>query len=202
MISYIKGEVIDIKLDKIIIENNNIGYNIFVPTTLINSIPGIGREIKIYTYMHVREDAMNLFGFLSQEDLEFFKALIQVNGVGPKAAIKILSGISPDDLKMAVISDDVKTVSSAPGVGKKTAEKIIIELKDKFSINDFNVADKNLEIQNSNFDGDLKFEAVSALAALGYSDAESLKAVKKAMCEEITDVETLLKESLKIICSL
>lgn len=200
MISYIKGEIVNIKQDKIVIENNNIGYNVFVPASLLMSLPGLGRTVKIFTYLNVREDAMNLFGFLSEDDLEVFKLLLTVNGIGPKGALKILGGISPDELRIAVISNDIKTVSSAPGIGKKTAEKLIIELKDKFDIEGSLYASSGKVIGKD--ESDLKFEAISALSALGYSDSDSFKAVKKAMTPEIMDVETLLKESLKIICSL
>jgi len=200
MISYIKGEIIEIKHDKIVIENNNMGFNVFVPASLLMALPGIGRTVKIFTYLNVREDAMNLFGFLSEDDLEVFKLLLTVNGIGPKGALKILGGINPDELRIAVISNDINTISSAPGIGKKTAEKLIIELKDKFDIEGSLYSNSGNGIGKE--ETDLKFEAISALSALGYSDSDAFKAVKKAMNPEILDVETLLKESLKIISSL
>lgn len=201
MISYIKGEIIDIKHDKIIVENNNIGYSIFIPASMITELPGIGRSVKIFTYLNVREDAMQLFGFMSDDDLEIFKLLLTVNGIGPKGALKILGGISPDELRIAVITNDIKTVSQAPGIGKKTAEKLIVELKDKFNIGDgLFVNGENNIVKND--DADIKFEVVSALSALGYSDSASYKAVGKAMSPEISDAGELLKEALKIISTL
>lgn len=198
MISYIKGEITEIKHDKIIVENNNIGYNIFVPASIFTELPGVGRNIKIYTYLNVREDAMQLFGFVSEDDLEVFKLLLTVNGVGPKGALKILSGISPDELRIAVITNDVLTVSKAPGVGKKTAEKLIIELKDKFNVGDGMLTGEEF-INSKTPEMDLKFEVVSALSSLGYSDSAAYKAVAKAMNDEIKDSQNLLKEALKII---
>lgn len=198
MISYIKGEITDIKHDKIIVENNNIGYNIYIPTSVLTELPGVGRTVKIFTYLNVREDAMQLYGFVSEDDLEVFKLLLTVNGIGPKGALKILSGISPDELRIAVITNDVTTVSKAPGIGKKTAEKLIVELKDKFKIEDGIFMNNEESLGNAN-EADLKFEVVSALSALGYSDSAAYKAVGKAMSPDTNDSQKLLKEALKII---
>ena len=159
-------------------------------------LPPTGSEVKIHTYLNVREDAMQLFGFLTRDDLEIFKLLIGVSGIGPKGGLSILSKLSPDDLRYAVLSGDVKAISAAPGIGKKTAEKLIIELKDKLDIadvldhaigNDAPVAENNSTIQS---------EAVQALVALGYGSTESLRAVKQVELENPT-VEDLLKEALK-----
>lgn len=129
MISYIKGELTEIMEDAIVVENNGIGFNIRVPATVISEFCVTGEQVKVYTYLQIREDAHSLYGFLTRDDLEIFKMLINVNGIGPKGALAILSTISPDDLRFAVLSDDVKLISSAPGIGAKTAQKLIIVLK-------------------------------------------------------------------------
>lgn len=201
MISYIKGEIVEVLEDRVIIDNQNIGYNILVPASMLDSLPGIGNKVKIYTYLYVREDAMNLYGFLTRDDLMIFKLLIGVNGIGPKGALGILSTVPPDDLRIAVLTDDVKTIQKAPGIGAKTAQKLIIELKDKLKLEDV------LEISGSNKNtlslaGELRNEAIQALVALGYSDSEAVKAVKYVSDDSISDVEGLIKAALKKIGSL
>ena len=136
MISYIRGELIAIEEEKVIVDVNGVGFGIFMPGQAMNMLPTIGEEVKLHTYMNVREDAIQLFGFLTRDDLNVFKLVIGVSGIGPKGGLSILSHLSPDDLRFAVMSHDVKAISGAPGIGKKTAEKLIIELKDKLSIED------------------------------------------------------------------
>lgn len=199
MISFIKGELVEIFEDSIVLESNKIGYQINVPGSLIAELPSLGSEIKIYTYLHVREDALKLFGFFTREDLEVFRLLIGVNGIGPKGALGILSVISPDDLRFAVLSDDVKAISRAPGVGAKTAQKLIIELKDKLKLEDaFEIkANREAQVVQKTAQNDAKSEAVLALTALGYSNSEALKAVQKVDITADMDVETILKAALK-----
>lgn len=196
MISYIRGELAALEKDKVIVDVGGVGYGIYMPGQAMALLPPTGSEVKIHTYLNVREDAMQLFGFLTRDDLEIFKLLIGVSGIGPKGGLSILSKLSPDDLRYAVLSGDVKAISAAPGIGKKTAEKLIIELKDKLDIadvldhaigNDAPVAENNSTIQS---------EAVQALVALGYGSTESLRAVKQVELENPT-VEDLLKEALK-----
>ena len=136
MISYIKGELTEIFDDAIVVENNGIGFNIRVPASVISEFSVVGEQVKVYTYLQIREDAHSLYGFLTRDDLDIFKMLINVNGIGPKGALAILSTITPDDLRFAVLSDDVKLISSAPGIGAKTAQKLIIEFKDKIKLAD------------------------------------------------------------------
>ncbi|MDE6635564.1 MAG: Holliday junction branch migration protein RuvA, partial [Lachnospiraceae bacterium] len=136
MIAYIKGRLSMIMENEIIVENNGIGFNIMVPASLINEHPNTGSEVFIHTYMNVREDAMQLFGFLDRDDLMMFGKLITVNGVGPKGALGILSALSPDDLRFAILSEDVKAIAKAPGIGAKTASKLILELKDKVDLDE------------------------------------------------------------------
>lgn len=200
MIHYIKGELAALEEDKVIVDVGGVGYGIFMSGHSMGMLPPAGREVCIYTYLNVKEDAMQLFGFLTRDDLRVFKLLIGVNGIGPKGGQAILSVLSPDDLRFAVMSNDVKAISAAPGIGKKTAEKLILELKDKLKIEDA------LEHAVSGADtfgtaggrhGEVQSEAVQALVALGYGSTEALKAVKKVEIMDDTDVETVLKQALK-----
>lgn len=199
MISYLKGELIDVFTDSLIIETNQIGYQIYVPTSVIMQLPSIGSDIKIHTHFNVREDAMTLYGFLSKDDLLVFKLLIGVSGIGPKGALGILSTISPDELRFAVLADDVKTIVKSPGIGNKTAQKLIIELKDKLKLDDMFEQKDQSEVAPEIIKDDIRNEATQALIALGYSGTEALRAVKQISVEENTTVEELLKAALKKI---
>ena len=201
MIAYVKGELTDITEDSIVVENNGIGYEISVPFSVMEELPASGCEVKIYTYMYVREDAMKLYGFLTRDDLNVFKLLITVNGIGPKGALGVLSAITPDDLRFAVLSDDVKTISKAPGIGTKTAKKLILELKDKLKLEEVfeerlaHIEEGQEKVPSDNIRG----EAVMALTALGYSNADAMKAVRQVELTADMTVEELLKKSLKFI---
>ena len=199
MIAYLKGIVADVETDKIIIENNNIGYNVFVTGALAMNT-GIGESIILYTYLNVKEDAMNLFGFATKDELKVFKILIGVSGVGPKGALGILTTLSPDELRVAVMSDDAKAISKAPGIGNKTAMKVIIELKDKLDIEDILNKDNNLSGNSkiSMYD-EIINEAYQAMVALGYSQSEAMKAVKSADIDEKTTAQDIIKYALKTI---
>lgn len=200
MIQYIRGELAALEEDRIIVDVGGVGYGIFMSVQSMSALPPVGSEVRIHTYLNVKEDAMQLFGFLTRDDLTVFKLLIGVNGIGPKGGQAVLSVLSPDDLRFAVLSNDVKAISAAPGIGKKTAEKVILELKDKLSVEDaleHAVSDKETgkAVQSSN--GGVQSEAVQALVALGYGSTEALKAVKQVEILEDTDVETVLKKALK-----
>lgn len=199
MISYIKGELNEVFEDTVVVETNGIGYNIRVPGSVLDRLPSVGSSVRIYTYLYVKEDAMNLFGFLSRDDLSVFKLLLNVSGIGPKGALAILSTIGPDDLRFAVLSEDVKTISSAPGIGAKTAKRLIIELKDKLKLAEvFETALANKEKASSENDVLLaRNEAVEALVALGYASAQAMKAVQQVENAEEKDSEQILKEALK-----
>lgn len=200
MIAYIKGKVAEILEDSVILETGAMGYQVFMPMAGVDSILHTGEERKIYTYLHVREDLMQLFGFLTRDDLQTFKLLLGVNGIGPKAALGILSGLSADELRFAVLADDVKTISKAPGIGKKTAQKLILELKDKMDLQEaFQLKTEHVQSAGSDMTGlsEKRKEAVEALTALGYSGADALRAVKKVEPAGDMSVETLLKEALK-----
>lgn len=194
MISYIKGVIDTVEHDKVIIENNNMGYNVLMSQSA-TEVLGQGEEIKIYTYLHVKEDAMQLFGFLSKNELEMFKKLISVSGVGPKGGLAILSALPENNLQMAIISGDAKAISKAQGIGAKTAQRIIIELKDKIDLEEM------LEISSEaiSSDNSIQSDAIDALIALGYSKTESFNAVKKISVDENMDVEDILKLALKNI---
>ena len=200
VISYIRGPLEEKREDSVVVEAGNIGYRIFIPSSVLGELPGLGEEVKIYTYFSVREDGMSLFGFLSRQDLEMFRQLIGVNGVGPKSALGILSALKPDVLRLAVISGDAKAISKAPGVGAKTAQRIILDLKDKIKAEDVLFAGADLE-ESSKTDlsgmAEAGKEAVEALTALGYSASEAQTAVKKVAITEGMTSEDVLKGALK-----
>ena len=201
MFSYIRGELAEVMEEGIVIETGGVGFFVRVPQTVVSALPPQGRIVKIYTHFRVSEDAMQLYGFWHKDDLQVFRLLLSVNGIGPKAALGVLSGLSADELRFAVLSDDVKTLSRAPGIGKKTAQKLILELKDKLKLED--AFEKKLMHEQENADlNDTDFhdgrqEAVEALTALGYSSSEALKAVHKVTDVDPGDVEAILKAALK-----
>jgi len=206
MIAFIKGELVEVKEEGIVIEANNIGYEIKMPLSSLEDLPRIGSTVKIYTYMHVREDYIGLFGFLTQDDLNIFKLLITVNGIGPKGALGILSAITPDDLRFAVLSDDVKTIAKAPGIGNKTASKLIIELKDKIKLEDAfehklmnQMPEQALGASTGNSIVDIRNEAIQALVVLGYSKTDAAKVVRNIDITENMTSEDILKKSLKYL---
>ena len=194
MITYVKGELTDIYDNYIVVESYGIGYEIMVPASIVTELPSMGNSVKIFTYQYVREDSLDLYGFLTKEDLKVFKLLITVNGIGPKGALNILSVIRPDELRLAVISDDVKAIQKAPGIGSKTAQKLIIELKDKLSFDDVVVVKNDMAGFAANSSRD---EAIEALVALGYSSSEAVKAVRAVDNADDMDSEALLKAALK-----
>lgn len=197
MITYIKGQITEIYDSYIVVEAYGIGYEIMVTANLAGGVVPIGTELKVYTYQYIREDAEDLYGFVNRDDLNIFKLLITVNGIGPKNAMSILSSISPDDLRIAILSDDVKTIQAAPGIGGKTAQKIIIELKDKLSINDVITKGDSVPDPVASTANSARDEAIEALIALGYSSSEALKAVKSVDTYENTSSDDILKSALK-----
>ena len=200
MISYIRGPLEEKREDSVVVEAGNIGYRIFIPSSVLGELPGLGEEVKIYTYFSVREDGMSLYGFLSKQDLEMFRQLIGVNGVGPKSALGILSVLKPDVLRLAVISGDAKAISKAPGVGAKTAQRIILDLKDKIRPEDVLAGglEESLAVpEEISGVGQAGKEAVEALTALGYSAAEAAGAVKKVKITEEMTAEDVLKGALR-----
>lgn len=201
MYAYIRGELTEINTDHIVIETGGIGYRIFISLQAFNYLPAIGEELKIYTYLHLREELMVLYGFLTRDDLEIFKLLITVSGIGPKGGLAILSTLDADNLRFAILSGDSKTISKAPGIGAKTAQRVILELKDKLSLDDAFEKKKEHTAAIPSAGSQIKNDAVLALTALGYSSAESLKAVSKVEITEDMEVEDLLKAALKHMSS-
>ena len=196
MISYIRGELVALEEDKVIVDVGGVGYGIFMSGQAMGQLPPVGSKVKIHTYLNVKEDAMQLYGFLNRDALSVFKLLIGVSGIGPKGGLGILAQLTPDELRFAVMSKDIKAISAAPGIGKKTAEKLIVELKDKLKIED--VLDHQVEAANGAAEG-LQADAVQALTALGYGSTEALQAVRKVKMDESTTVEDLLKGALKYL---
>ena len=200
MISYIRGELVAVEEEKAVIDVGGVGYGIFMPAQSMGKLPPLHEEVRLHTYLHVKEDAMQLYGFLIRDDLKVFKLVIGVSGIGPKGALNILSNLSADDLRFAVLSNDVKAISAAQGIGKKTAEKLIIELKDKLSMDDVlehMVQEEEVAVTGQN--SGVQAEAVQALVALGYGNTESLRAVRRVEVNADSDVETVLKQALRFM---
>ena len=205
MIAYVNGILESIEEGIAIVDVNGFGINVNISGSTMDRMPGIGEMVRLYTYTNVKEDAFNLFGFLSRDELNLFKMLITVNGIGPKGGLSILSVMTPDDLRFAILAGDSKSISAAPGIGKKTAERITLELRDKLKLTEdtllgdtasASAGDANIsESVNSARD-----EAVAALVALGYNSTDSMKAVRKVLStnsEAADDTEKLLKLALK-----
>lgn len=200
MIGYVKGELVESRNGKIVVEVNGIGYNIIVSDTLREELPSIGNQVKIYTYTSVREDAINLYGFTSRDSLDMFYMLLGVSGVGPKGAQSILSFFNVMDLKYAIISENSTLISKAPTIGKKTAERIVIDLKDKISKEDLLVGANDIGVTSSNKDvPDEAKDAIDALAALGYDKKDATKAILSIDHVEELDTNTILKQALKYL---
>ena len=197
MISYVKGPLVDIFEDTVIIEAGYIGLEIHVPLSVLDRLPGIGMETILYTYFQVREDGMSLYGFLNRQDLRMFKQLISVSGIGPKGALGVLSAMTPDDLRVAIISGDAKAISRAPGIGVKTAQRVILDLKDKIDMAEVLPAQFAAAEGPEISAGGVAKEAIEALVALGYSQTEANRAVGKVEVAEDMTSEDVLKASLK-----
>lgn len=197
MIAYLVGTVAEVSEDNIVVELNGMGFNVRVPYGYGFKV---GSEIKVHTYTYVKEDAFQLFGFETKDQLELFKKLITVNGIGPKGALAILSVMSANDLRFAIYSQDASAIAKAPGIGKKTAERVILDLKDKIKLEDVTTLPGAGETENGliadNFEAARK-EAIDALAALGYGISEAAKAVSKVAVTEESTTEEILKMALK-----
>ena len=203
MIAYVNGILESVEEGCAVIDVGGIGVNVFISGSTMDRMPGVGENIKLYTYTNVKEDAFNLFGFLSRDELNLFKMLITVSGIGPKGGLSILSVMSPDDLRFAIMTGDSQAIARAPGVGKKTAERITLELRDKVkAFEDMS----SLSADSSDVSGlseessSARDEAVAALVSLGYNMTDSVKAVRKVAGsneEAAQDTELLLKLALK-----
>ncbi len=201
MFAYVRGIVADITQDCCVIDVHDVGINIHISAQTAARMPGVGQEAKLYTYTSVREDAFWLYGFLSKGDLEMFKRCITVSGIGPKGALGLLSVMDGDQLRFAILAQDIKAISQAPGIGKRTAERLVLELKDKL---DYDTADIAREISGGSvsdagtvMDHPGKREAVEALVALGYGQTEAMKAVNQVEGADTMDSSAILKQALK-----
>ena len=200
MIAFIKGELAVTRPGVIVVEAGGLGYEINVPSSLFGKLPGIGGTVLIHTYFQVREDGVSLFGFLKKDDLEVFKLLIGVNGIGPKGALGVLSSITADNLRFAVLAEDTKTLEKLPGIGKKTAGRLILDLKDKFGLEEaFEQKLENVkaDTEQAGISDAAAEEAIQALTALGYPAAEALKAVRQVTITPEMTAEDVLRLSLK-----
>lgn len=202
MISYISGNLASIEEDKAIIDVGGVGYGIYMTGQSMGRLGPAGTGVLVHTYLNVKEDALQLYGFLTRDELHVFRLLISVSGIGPKAAMGILSALTPDDLRFAVMAGDVKAISAAPGIGKKTAEKLILELKDKLKLEDV-LEEKDRALytgdHTSGLPGEIQNDVIQALTALGYGSTEALKAVRQVEGYEGMTTEDLLKQALKHI---
>jgi Holliday junction DNA helicase RuvA len=176
----------------VIIDNNGIGIKVFVPTPVISKMPSKGGMVKLFTYFHVREDIMSLYGFLTEDELSIFELLTQVSGVGPKAGLAALSTLPPSKLGLAILESDTKALTTIPGIGNKTAHRIILELKDKINKDDIIGDDMGIQMTN----GDVIQEAIGGLVSLGYTEGEARGAVMKLKTEGM-NTEDLIKQALK-----
>ena len=211
MIAFVSGILDSLTESSAVLDVGGIGYEILVPAETVGrlSSAGLKSQIKLYTYLYVREDSLLLYGFLSKDELELFRELITVSGIGPKGALSLLSALGPDDLRFAILSGDTKSIAKAPGIGKRTAERLVIDLRGKLTISssdDFGVAGNALHAASAEaetLDSALS-DAMEALAALGYPRLDATKAVKQAKGAldsegASADTETLLKRALTFL---
>ena len=202
MLSYLKGLYTENDIDTITVECGGVGYRVYVPVTVLPHLPALGDEVKIYTYFKPAEDCFSIYGFIRKDDLNVFKQLIKVSGVGPKVAMAILGTLSADDLRFAVAAEDDKSISKAPGVGTKIAKKIVLELKDKLGVAAGEASSEGTGVvpgimSGNNALNSVRSDALEALTALGYTSTESLKAISKVEFDENTPVELLIKMALR-----
>ena len=192
MYAFIEGFVEEIDLTGVVLNNNGIGYYIQCPTSVLNAVT-IGEKTRIFTYQHVREDAIILYGFINKEDRTMFLRLISVSGIGPKIALQVLSSLSASELAIILVGGDASMLTKVPGIGKKTAQRLILELREKVD---------NDELVNAtvtkatNYNSTIISDAIYALNALGYSSQEAAKAVE-AVAQDCKDTESIIKAVLK-----
>lgn len=197
MFSYIKG-ILEVKnLNYVVIDVNGIGFKIFMSESAIQRLEETGNTVKIYTHMNVKEDDLSLYGFITNEELRMFELLIGVSGVGAKSAIAMLSSITPSKFALAVISNDVKTLTKIPGIGPKSAQRIILELKDKLKTEEA-IQTNNIELQTSIVEDNKLEEAVQALKVLGYTRQEIESVLAKIEINTLT-VEDIIRKALSFL---
>lgn len=195
MYAYIYGQIIEKEPENLIVEANQIGYNIHIAPGMVPRFPEVGQMAKVYTYTSVREDAFWLYGFTSKDELNLFKLLITVSGIGPKGAMGILSVMDVDTLRLAILSQDAKMIAKAPGVGAKSASRIVLELKDKVKPED--VIGSSTQSGDSSAAAVVRQEASEALVALGYTVSDAYRVLQQIEITEETTVETVIKAALR-----
>ncbi len=202
MYAYISGTLEEVREEYIVVDNHGIGYRILVPLRLHDELPQVGSAVKIYTHLHVREDAFVLYGFSSPDEIEMFRMLTGVSGIGPKGALALLSVYSANDIRFAVVSEDDARLAKAPGIGKKTAQRLIIELKDRINLEDAVAPLSGAE--PIPYDGELpvKRDAMEALVALGYSASDAARALAGIEATAEDDVEDILKQALRNLATI
>lgn len=196
MIAYINGVLEGLMKDQIVVEAYGVGYLIKVPQTVIQKLPNLHEKVKIFTHQYVREDEISLFGFMTMEELNVFELLITISGIGPKAALSILSYLTVDEFKIAVMSQDAKALTKAQGIGLKGAQRILIELKDKITLSFEEEAGIDVNTA-SGTDTDKVNDAIMAMVSLGYSNTEAFRAVNAVKDGDSLSVDALIKEALK-----
>ena len=196
MYAYLNGKIADKATNYVVIDVGGIGYKVFMSQTAIDKLPDIGSIQKVHTYYYVREDNISLYGFLTNEELRMFELLLSVSGIGAKSAIQILSAISPSSFALAVISNDVSKMVKIPGIGKKTAERIILELKDKLKTEE--AIGKEEETKVIIHEDENTTEAITALQVLGYNRKEIEKALQKINTKSLS-VEDIIRKALAVL---
>ena len=202
MIYYVAGMLAAKSERSVVVDHQGVGLEILVPESVLDAMPVVGSDVKIYTFFHVKEDGMQLFGFLTEQDKALFQQLITVNGIGPKGGLAIMGALSSDEIRMAILSDDAKTIAMAPGIGPKTAKKLILELKDKIDLEAAlqdvrDPEDAGASARSSSAKNDIVVDTVDALTALGYSPTDAMRAVRAVPLTEDMTVEELLKLTLR-----
>ena len=198
MITYLYGEVVSVSEKRLVLDVGHVGFQIAISSRDAQNMPRAGEQVRIHTYMSVREDGISLFGFLSEDDLNMYKMLINVSGIGPKGGLGILSAMTADEIRLAVLSGDAKTIAKSPGIGLKTAQKLILELKDKLNFEDvLNPRDSagTLPSSSSLLRQEMD-DAAAALTALGYSASDALRAARKAAQSEEMSTQDIIKKAL------
>ncbi|APF18172.1 Holliday junction branch migration protein RuvA [Caldithrix abyssi] len=199
MIEYISGKIVSNRNTEIILETNGFGYNIKVSLNTAQKLPAPGAQATLKTYLHVRENGIQLYGFADEQERELFMGLLSISGVGPKLALTLLSGLTVEQVQRAVYAQDVKTLSSISGIGKKTAQRLIVELKDKITLPEGVEAEKNAALL-SEPKSEAESEAILALVSLGYSKIQAVKAVSKVQnINHSEKSEEIIKRALQVI---
>lgn len=198
MLAYIKGILEEVNEDTVVLECQGMGYVVYISQIDRNQLPAVGQSVKLHVHMSIREDDVSLFGFLRKDALQMFRMLISVSGIGPKAGLALLSVLTVSELQMAIVSGDVKSLTKASGVGTKGAQRVLVELKDKLSIEDLLTVSDGAE-QNTEQAGreDVVSSVAMALVSLGYSQSEAMVAVRQVAFGEQMPEDELLKAALK-----